>query len=315
MLNQDLRQTPTGHIAVVGAVNVDIIATAYTALVPEDSNPGFTELAFGGVGRNIGENLCRLGLPVEMVTMLGDDLYAQELQKDCKALGMGLEHSAFLEGKKTSTYICINDCTGDMKAAVSHMEIYEQLTPEFLSGRMDVLNTALAVVLDTNIPKESLEYLAQNCTAPLFLDPVSTKKAVRAKDCLSAMHTIKPNRIEAQLLSGVAIEGTNGLEQAAAFFINQGVKRVYISLGQDGVFYADEAKTGIIPCYQYEVVSTTGCGDAFMAGAVWAYIHGLSTAQAATFALGASAVCAGYPGAVSPQMSVEKILEKVNRSQ
>ena len=62
------------------------------------------------------------------------------------------------------------------------------------------------MVADANhsggIPRASWR---RSCTPPLFADPVSTVKAEKLRPILGKIHTLKPNRIEAELLSGVAI--------------------------------------------------------------------------------------------------------------
>ena len=55
-----MSQNHQGYICVIGAVNVDIIASSYVRLIHQDSNPGTVKISYGGVGRNIAENLCRL---------------------------------------------------------------------------------------------------------------------------------------------------------------------------------------------------------------------------------------------------------------
>ena len=92
-----------------------------------------------------------------------------------------------------------------------------------------------------DIPAESIEWLADHCAAPLFADPVSTAKAVKLKPVLGKLHTLKPNRIEAELLSGVKITGDASLQKAAETLLDTGLHRVFISLGSDGVFAADRA--------------------------------------------------------------------------
>ena len=88
------------------------------------------------------------------------------------------------------------------------------------------------MVIDTNIPAESIAYLAENCKVPIFADPVSTAKAVKLQPVLGRLHTLKPNRIEAELLSGVAITDEASLRAAADALLATGLHRVFISLGE-----------------------------------------------------------------------------------
>ena len=96
-------------------------------------------------------------------------------------------------------------------------------------------------MVDTNIPAESIAWLAENVRLPIFADPVSTAKAEKLRPVLGRLHTLKPNRIEAELLSGVAITDEASLRAAADALLATGLHRVFISLGGDGVFAADRA--------------------------------------------------------------------------
>ena len=67
------------YAVVVGAVNVDIGGISYDTLVMNDSNPGTMVMSFGGVGRNIAHNMALMDIPVKMITVLGDDIFANPL--------------------------------------------------------------------------------------------------------------------------------------------------------------------------------------------------------------------------------------------
>ena len=199
------------YAVVVGGVNLDIGGRPFASLVAADSNPGRVRMSLGGVGRNIAHNMALLGLDTRLLTAFGDDLNAQKLAASCGELGIDISQSPVIPGGRTSTYLFINDERGDMALAVSDMEIYRHLTPQALAQRHKLLDASQVVVIDTNIPEESIAWLAENCAAPLFADPVSTAKAVKLKPVLGKLHTLKPNRLEAELLSGVPITGEASL--------------------------------------------------------------------------------------------------------
>ena len=213
------------YVTVVGGVNMDIGGWPGEVPVMQDSNPGVVRMSLGGVGRNIAHNMALLGMDVRMVTVFGDDINAQKIAASCGELGIDISQSPIIPEGRTSTYLFITDEKGDMALAVSDMEIYKHLTPQMLAQRQTLLNASQAVVLDTNIPAESIEWLADHCAAPLFADPVSTAKAVKLQPVLGRLHTLKPNRIEAEgLLSGIMLDtrdftlhtGVRTFEAAAA---------------------------------------------------------------------------------------------------
>ena len=286
---------------------MDIGGRPEAALVARDSNPGAVHSSLGGVGRNIAHNMALLGLDVRLLTAFGDDLNAQKLAASCGELGIDISQSPVIPGGRTSTYLFINDERGDMALAVSDMEIYQHLTPQTLAQRHKLLDASQVVVIDTNIPEESIAWLAENCAAPLFADPVSTAKAVKLKPVLGKLHTLKPNRLEAELLSGVPITDEASLNKAADALLETGLRRVFISLGADGVFAADHSGRVQLPCLPAELVNATGCGDAFMAAIAWAYLRGTDLADTARAGLAASSIAMESRETINPAMSEEAL--------
>ena len=218
----EIKTSDYRFIAAVGGVNVDIGARAEALLIPGDSNPGRIRMNPGGVCRNIAHNLALMGLKVEMLTVLGDDLYAGLIADSCAKLGIDLSHSVVIRDASTSTYSYIANPEGEMVLAVSDMEIYNQMTPQVLEPRLEWLNSAEAVVMDTNLTEETVCWICGHASVPVFADPVSTSKAVKLLPVLSKIHTLKPNRLEAELLSGVCITDENSLRHAAQKLLESG---------------------------------------------------------------------------------------------
>ncbi|HJC41686.1 MAG TPA: winged helix-turn-helix transcriptional regulator [Candidatus Intestinimonas pullistercoris] len=301
------------YAVVVGGVNLDIGGTPFAPLVGQDSNPGRVRTSLGGVGRNIAHNMALLGLDVRLITALGDDLNAQKITTSCIELGIDLAPSLQVPGGTTSTYLFLTNEKGDMALAVSDMEIYDHLTPRYLSTKEQLLNNARLVVCDTNIPAETLQWIAENCRAPVFVDPVSTAKAGKVKPVLGRLHTLKPNRIEAELLSGVAITDDKSLSAAADALLATGLHRVFISLGGEGVYAADHLGGRIkVPCGPARMVNTTGCGDAFMAALAWGWLEGLGLEEAARAGLAASAIAMEGAETINPEMSAAALRRRLD---
>ena len=300
------------YVTVVGGVNVDIGGKSFGPLVAADSNPGKVSMSLGGVGRNIAHNMALMGLDVRLLTAYGDDLNGERVAASCSELGIDMSHALRLPGESTSTYLYLTDPDGEMALAVSDMEICKKITPAYLAANLSQLQNAQVVVADANIPAESLQYLAENCTAPLFIDPVSTIKAKKLRPILHKIHTLKPNRLEAELLSGVKIESREDVEKAAAKLLELGVHRLFISLGADGVFAAMGGERLWLPNLPGNMVSTTGCGDAFMAALVWAYLEGSDLKQTALAGLAAGSIAMESAETINPMMSAAALKTRIN---
>ena len=304
----------SSYTVVVGGVNVDIGGRSFAPLVASDSNPGTVSVSMGGVGRNIAHNLALLGVDVRMLTAYGDDTHGHQVASSCSALGIDLSHALKVPGANTSTYLYLTDEHGEMALAVSDMSICEKISPAYLEEKLPLLQNAQVVVVDANIPAESLEYLANNCTAPLFVDPVSTVKAEKLRPILHRIHTLKPNRLEAELLSGVKIETLDDVKKAADKLLELGIHRVFISLGGDGMLAAMGDEKVLLPNLPGNMVNTTGCGDSAMAAVTWAYLEGTDLRNTALAGLAAGSITMESNETINPSMSADALKNRINNA-
>ena len=78
------------YVVVIGGLNLDIAGLCGQIYREKDSNIGTVELSAGGVGHNIAQNLAKLGVPVELITVYGDDHFGRILEEECKKDGISL---------------------------------------------------------------------------------------------------------------------------------------------------------------------------------------------------------------------------------
>lgn len=296
------------YVAVIGGANMDILGFPYKSLTYKDSNPGIIKISSGGVGRNIAENLARLGVSVKLITVLGKDMYGNRIIEESKRIGLDILDSLILEGESTSSYMAILDEKGDMAVSISHMDILNNMTVEFIKSRNSIIEHSMLLVLDTNIPYDVIEYIVTAYRdKAIFLDTVSTAKAKKVKDIIGCFHTIKPNKMEAEILSGIRIDNKDDLISVSKYFLNKGVKRVFITLGSDGVFYTDGSRTGFLKGPEVKVVNATGAGDAFMAALAYGYIEDIDIEESAKMGIAGSILALIHEDTINPNMSLENI--------
>lgn len=300
------------YVCVLGGANMDIIGSPSQRLIPADSNPGKIKLTIGGVGRNIAENLVRLGVPTKLITVLGEDVYGKKMLDHANQIGLDMKDSLIVNHKPTSTYLAILDENKDMVAAVNQMDITEELTVDFIQEKRPIIEHARVSVLDTNIREDVLRYVLEHSrNTVFFLDTVSTKKAEKIRDLIGHFHTIKPNRIEAEMLTGISIRTQDDMRKAAEVLLEKGVKRVYITLGSDGVFYHDRKSWALIPNPRVHVVNATGAGDAFVAGLACSYFNHYDTEQSACFAMATAILALESEETINPNVSMENVQKKM----
>lgn len=300
------------YVCVIGGSNMDIQGFPNSKLINKDSNPGSVKISLGGVGRNIAENLVKLGMSTKLLSVVGNDIYGNKILDEARISGMDVENVLVLKDKRTSTYVSILDEKGDMRLAIADMDIIDNMNIDYIRENSHLIKNAKVCVVDTNVPEEVIEYTLTNCKGvDFFLDTVSTTKAKKVKDVIGYFHTIKPNKIEAEILSGIKIKNEDDLKQVGEYFLAKGVKRVFISLGKEGIYYNDGKNQEIIRTPKVKVTNATGAGDAFISGLVYSHVNGLDSKNSAKFAIASSILAISHENTINPNMSYENVYKKM----
>jgi len=267
-------------IFVIGGAAIDITGKPDSVCRERDSNPGRVRIRVGGVGHNIACHLSHFHYRVEFVTALGTGYHANMVRESCEDSGVSLVHT-LVSSEHTGTYIGVFDEDGDMLVGISDMSVIDRITPEYLSPLLPRINKSDLCVVDGNLSPEALSFLCESVAVPIFYDPVSCSKAKRIGTHIGRCFAIKPNRFEAGFLSGKSCDTIRGIYRASDWFIEQGVKRVFISLGEEGVYWADETGCGVLPADCKNVPDTHGAGDAMSAAMIDGCARGLPTEECA----------------------------------
>lgn len=258
-------------ILVIGGTNIDINATSINEIVLKDSNIGNIEISIGGVAKNIAENLARLDLDVSFLTILGNDHYADVAIDYLKGLNLNLIYGKS-KNHPTSTYLAVFDQNHDMEIGINDMKATDELDSNFIKEKIN-FDLYDLVVIDSNLCQKTLEYIAKNCHKPIYAESISVNKVKRLKPLLSHFKAIKCNKIEALAITDN--KNHDSIESIAKDIASQGVKEVYITDGGNGSYLYKDKKLYHMPSYQVNIINTTGAGDAFYSGVIYAKAHGL----------------------------------------
>ncbi|KAA3625328.1 MAG: hypothetical protein DWQ02_21905 [Bacteroidetes bacterium] len=298
------------HICIVGAAIMDLMGFTDYDIKIADSVPGSWKEAPGGVGRNIAENLTRLGVPTSLITAFGDDPFSKMLIADALQTGIELTHCLHIKGGKAATFLAILDKDHDLHTGIAALEIIQKLDINCLKKRQEVLEDADIIIADTNIPEATLKWLSETPGLPqVYLDLVSMKLAEKVKSFYGNFHSIKANKFEAELLTGMTLKKQEDFKFAAEKMIDQGLERIFITAGVDGVFYRDKNDLGWAKPLLVEVKNTTGAGDAFMSGIAYASVHDKPIMECANTGLAAAAIALDSTKAVNPDISKDLLAE------
>jgi pseudouridine kinase len=308
------------RIVGIGAANLDVHGRSRAPINLHDSNPGTMSFSAGGVTRNILENYCRLGGTAVLLTAVGNDPFGERILSASAACGIDVSHVLVSDQAASSTYMSLLDSDGEMAVALSDMSVLEQLTPGYLDENAELLSSAALIVTDPSIPAAVMDHLLERWgrKIPVCVDPVSVAYAHCVKDKIGQFWLAKPNRLEAEALSGMAITDRASLEKAAAGLIDKGLRALYVSCGPLGCYYTD--KDGIqLTCRLPEartMANATGAGDAFMAMALYGLIHRWDKEKTLRYACGAGMAAVQSAATIHPQMSlalIESVLAEAEK--
>jgi len=299
---------------VIGAAGLDIIGRMKSSIEYETSNPAHINTTFGGVARNVAENLARLGQKVHLISVVGEDYTGDQLLNNLTEAGVGISAVLRTSEVSTGTYIGVLDDTGGLLYAMDDMQAIDTLHSDHLKENLKLFKDASLLFIDANLPLKTLRTalsLARKAHIPVFADPTSNRLAKRLQPYLERIFLITPNTQEAAIYLGREFDPSNQEQtfEAAKNLVSQGVGIALITLAELGVCYVTSETSGYIPSVKTEVIDPTGAGDALTATLIFALLNDIRLDDAIRLGVSAASLTLRYPGAVVPDLSLEKLYD------
>lgn len=302
------------YVLVFGASIVDITGFCSVEYIPFNSNPGRVRISYGGVCRNIAENLSRVGINTKFISIVGDDETGRGMLDYSKRIGYCMDDSLVLKKNGTPTYMVILDQEGEMISAVVDMKGIEEADEAFVDSKAEHFRGAAYTFVDADNPKLLAHMVkAYGKDTRFILDPVSAAKAANVKHLIGEFYAIKPNIHEAEILVGFGIKDDADLMRAAKELHLKGVKHIYISLGAEGIFYSDGENMGRVKAKDVKAINVTGGGDAFVAGIGYGYVNGLSFIDMIKYAIAMSVIAVCHAETINPEMCPDCVSGYMNQ--
>lgn len=271
---------------VIGGANVDVKARTTAPLVAGTSNPGTVVRTPGGVGRNVAENLARLGSRVALVSTVGSDPDGDWLLQETAVAGVDI--TPVLRGGRTGRYVAVLGADGELAVGVADMAATDALLPDVLD--LDLIRSADLVVVDGNLPAATVDAVLA-LGVRTVLDPVSVPKAERLAPFLDrGLFAITPNQDELAALGSVAELHARGVEV------------VWVRRGAAGSLLSSSAGEALLEAPAVSPVDVTGAGDAMLAAFCHRLLAGASLADAAAYGHEAAALTVASPHTVRPDL-------------
>ncbi|MEU6351991.1 carbohydrate kinase [Streptomyces sp. NPDC047072] len=307
-------------VVVVGGANMDHKVRSLAPVTRHTSNPGRAHTSPGGVGRNIAENLARLGTPTHLVAAVGRDEAGESLLRDTRAAGVRTDH-VHISTHPTGTYTAVLDSDGDLLVAIADMTATNELSPADLHHTRELVAGAAMLVLDGNLATATLGYvtdLAKAADVPVVMDPVSVPKAALLGPGIvpeRPYFAVTPNKDELRALVNLPVSTDEEILAAAAALHDRGVSHVWVRLGPEGSLLSSTGQGHtFLPAPPTEVVDVTGAGDSMLAAFVHALLDGADPVAAARFGHAAAALTVAAATTVRPDLTPRLVEDAMNQT-
>lgn len=303
-----------GHIVVVGSINMDLVGK--TERMPRGGETlmgSDFRMVPGGKGANQAVAVARAGGHVKMMGRVGADVFGEQHIANFRDNGVDTHLVQITPGVPTGVAIILVDSAGENSIVVV-AGANNSVTPEDLQAAQGILETADIVLLQLEIPLETVEAairIAKEAGVPVILDPGPARPL--KPETLAQVDIITPNEHEAQVLAGEEMHNMDDAYRIAAKLLGYGIKTVLLKLGGDGVIIATAEGMEHIPAHRVTVEDTTAAGDSFAGGLAVALAEGYSLRNAVLFAnaVGALAVTRlGAQSAIPTRAEIEAFMKE-----
>lgn len=296
-------------IVVVGSINMDLVSAAPRIPAAGETLLGSCfQMHPGGKGANQAVAVACLGYPVEMIGMVGSDLFGEQLRLQLQDAGVGVAGVTMVEGPTGIAAITV--ASSGENCIVVAPGANAAVSPEYVQQHLSLIRSAGMVLAQLEIPIESVERLAELCAetgVPLMLDPAPAQ-ALSPK-LLQRVRWFTPNETEADFYAnrgsaqqrddGDRQDGTDaaGLSETARSILAQGPPGIILKRGSRGAYLVSESIQQQVDALAVDVVDTTAAGDALNGAFAVATMLGRTPLESVRFAVAAASISVTRAGA------------------
>ncbi len=221
----------------------------------------------GGKGINVTKILRQFRMPVAAVGFLGGP-GGRLIEESCARLGVESYFTKIKGGTRTSVNLLAGDGTVtellEPGPVISGKEL-EAFRKQF-SGCLEQCRMAvLSGSVPEGVPLDIYAQLIKECHMAGCRVCLDASGELLRQGIQAAPDMVKPNRRELEYLAGRPLPGLEDVKAQARKLLAQGVGKVVVSLGAEGLLYLDRERELHQEARRVHVVNTVGCGDTAVA--------------------------------------------------
>lgn len=318
MYNMLNRKNMKKNITIIGNSVIDVLsAPVKPELLRTSSCPAKEiKLSFGGDALNESVILSRFGREVQLISRIGQDEAGARIQSFLKDNGISRESMIVEQGIDTSINIVLIDEQGERHFITNPLGSQRRLSKKdimpYVETMSDIVSFA-SIFVSSELNVEAMTELFRaikekpgRILAADMTKPKNGEKLENLRELLSYVDYILPNEEEIALLTSEDDPLRN-----AELLIEAGVSCAVIKCGKRGCLIRTKDELYRIPAYEVEhCVDTTGAGDCFAAGFLWALSEGYPLSECGRFACAAASCAVECVGATDGVASLNEPMKR-----
>lgn len=287
------------NIVVIGSVFIDIKGYPHGTYIPQGRNSGRVEQVIGGVGRNVAEDIANMGITSTFVSLVDDSGLGKDAISKLKMQGIDTSYMRQVEDGM-GTWLAVFDHNGDVIASISKRPDMSALTDILENSGDEIFRNSDSIVLQLDMEIDTVKktfQLAEKYGKDVYAVISNISIIKERMDYLTSLGCVVCNRQEAGILFSedyAEMETEEMIETAAEKVRRLGLKRLVITMGEDGAVYAEaDGEKGFCSAEKVKVIDTTGAGDSFLAGVAAGLTYGKTLPESCEIGsrLAASVIC------------------------
>ena len=300
-------------IICIGAALVDDLFHATDKMLMHTTNEVTQTRTAGGVSRNIAHQLSLLNLPVQLISVFGDDADGEWIKQVCLDAGIQLDASITAD-VATGKYTAIINTDGSMFTALLTNAALHLITPEYLQEKEELLGGAAFILADANLTVATINWLIEFTNRheiKMIIEPVSVPPAKKiASVNFEGLYLITPNEDE---LPALCNQHHHTVDEQITELLNRGIKYIWLHKGVDGSALYKKTETLQLNAPNANVVDCTGAGDGSVSGFILSKYFGKDNLNSLRTAHTLSAEILQVHGAIATHLNQEKLLNLVSK--
>lgn len=272
-------------ILVIGSYNVGL--TVKGPSIPKEGETvmgDFFDKGPGGKGSNQAITISRLGGKTIFLAKVGNDIFGKEAMELFRKEGIQTDYIQTDPSTPTGAGIIFVDKAGHNAIGVAPGANYK-LTIDDLEKDSVLFGKCKYLLMQLETPVPVVYHAikkAKKANMTVILNPAPAQKL--DDSIYSSIDLLTPNETETEILTGMTIKNDKDAVKAAKSLLSKGVKQVIVTMGKNGCVLVNDSTEKMFSPHKVDAVDTTGAGDAFNGGLVFAMANGKNMDEAIEFA-------------------------------